>query len=68
MLKQSIKWSWILILAAAAFVVACDQEQVDSLTAENEFIDTRGVSNVDLVALEVDGMEHGRVVSPCNSR
>ena len=32
MLKQSMKWSWILILAVAAFMVACDKEQTDSLT------------------------------------
>ncbi|MCB0587224.1 MAG: hypothetical protein KDD06_18130, partial [Phaeodactylibacter sp.] len=58
MLKQSMKWSWILILAVAAFMVACDKEQTDSLT-ENAAVDTRTVSNVDLVSLEVDGMEHG---------
>ncbi|MCB0559451.1 MAG: hypothetical protein KDD09_10940 [Phaeodactylibacter sp.] len=58
MLKQSMKWSWILILAVAAFTVACDKEQTDSLT-DNTAIDTRTVSNVEMVAMEVDGMEHG---------
>lgn len=53
-----MKWSWILILAVAAFMASCDKEQTDSLT-DNEAIDTRTVSNVEMVTLEVDGMEHG---------
>jgi len=53
-----MKWSWILILAVGALMAACDKEQTDSLT-DNALIDTRTVSNVEMVAMEVDGMEHG---------
>lgn len=53
-----MKWSWILILAVAAFTAACDKEQTDSLT-DNAAVDTRTVTNVEMVAMEVDGMEHG---------
>lgn len=55
-----MKWSWMLILAVAAFMASCDKEQADSLTTTgNEAVDSRTVSNVEMVTMEVDGMEHG---------